>query len=36
LTVLAVNLSKNNAFRRAFIEPAIMLFLFWGMALWFR
>jgi hypothetical protein len=36
LTVLAVNLSKNNAFRRAFIEPAIMLFLFWGMAIWFR
>ena len=36
LTVLAVSLAKGNPFRRAFIEPTIMLALFWGLAIWFR
>ena len=36
LTLLAVSLAKGNPFRRAFLEPTVMLFLFWGMALWFR
>jgi len=36
LTVLAVSLAEGNPFRRAFLEPTIMLVLFWGLAIWFR
>jgi hypothetical protein len=36
LTVLAVSLAQGNPFRRAFLEPTIMLFLFWGLGIWFR
>ena len=36
LTVLAVSLVEGNPFRRAFLEPTIMLVLFWGLAIWFR
>ncbi len=36
LTVLAVNLAEGNPFRRALLEPTIMLALFWGLAIWFR
>ncbi len=36
LTGLAVGLAEGNPFRRAFIEPAVMLVLFWGLAIWFR
>ena len=36
LTVLAVSLVEGYPFRRAFFEPAVMLILFWGLAIWFR
>jgi hypothetical protein len=36
LTVLAANLVQAVPFRRAFIEPTLMLFLFWGLAIWFK
>jgi hypothetical protein len=36
LTLLSVSLAEGNPFRRAFIEPAVMLVLFWGLAIWFR
>jgi hypothetical protein len=36
LTVLAVSLAEGNPFRRAFLEPTVMLILFWGLAIWFR
>jgi hypothetical protein len=36
LTVLAVSLVEGNPFRRAFLEPMLMLALFWGLAFWFR
>ncbi|MBE3039389.1 MAG: hypothetical protein IMZ62_11325 [Chloroflexi bacterium] len=36
LTVLAVSLAEGNPFRRAFLEPTIMLVLFLGLAIWFR
>jgi len=36
LTALAVGLAEGNPFRRAFVEPAVMLVLFWGLAIWFR
>jgi hypothetical protein len=36
LTVLAVSLAEGNPFRRAVVEPAIMLGLLWGLAVWFR
>jgi len=36
LTVLAVNLLEGTPFRRAFVEPTVMLGLFWGLAIWFR
>lgn len=36
LTVLAVSLAEGNPFRRAFVEPTVMLVLFWGLAIWFR
>jgi len=36
LTLLSVSLAEGNPFRRAFFEPAIMLVLFWGLAVWFR
>jgi hypothetical protein len=36
LTVLAVSLAEGNPFRRAFLEPTVMLLLFWGLAIWFR
>jgi hypothetical protein len=36
LTMLAVSLAEGNPFRRAFLEPTIMLVLFWGLAIWFR
>ncbi len=36
LTVLAVSLVEGNPFRRAFLEPTLMLALFWGLAIWFR
>jgi hypothetical protein len=36
LTVLAVSLVEGNPFRRAFLEPTLMLALFWGLAFWFR
>jgi hypothetical protein len=36
LTVLAVNLAEGSPFRRAFLEPTLMLALFWGLAIWFR
>jgi len=35
LTVLAVSLAEGRPFRRAFVEPTIMLVLFWGLAIWF-
>ena len=36
LTVLAVGLANGNALRRAFIEPLVMLFLLWGLMIWFH
>ncbi len=36
LTVLAVSLAEGNPFRRSFLEPTVMLFLFWGLAVWFH
>jgi hypothetical protein len=36
LTMMAVNLAEGNPFRRAIAEPAVMLALFWGLAIWFR
>lgn len=36
LTVLAVSMAEGNPFRRAFLEPTVMLVLFWGLAIWFR
>ncbi|MDI6769533.1 MAG: hypothetical protein QMD04_07660 [Anaerolineales bacterium] len=36
LTGLAANLAEGNPFRRAFAEPAVMLFLLWGLVIWFR
>ncbi len=36
LTGLAANLAEGNPFRRAFVEPAVMLSLLWGLAIWFR
>lgn len=34
LTGLAVNLAEEEPFRRAVVEPAVMLVLFWGLAIW--
>jgi hypothetical protein len=36
LTILAVSLVEGNPFRRAFLEPTLMLAFFWGLAYWFR
>jgi len=36
LTVLSVSLAEGYPFRRAFLEPTVMLLLFWGLAAWFR
>jgi hypothetical protein len=36
LTVLAVSLAEGHPFRQSFMEPLVMLVLFWGMAFWFR
>jgi hypothetical protein len=36
LTILAVSLAEGTPFRRAFVEPVIMLALFLGLGLWFR
>jgi hypothetical protein len=36
LTILAVSLAEGNPFRRAFVEPTIMLVLLWGLMIWFR
>jgi hypothetical protein len=33
--VLAVSLAEGRPFRQAFVEPTIMLILFWGLAIWF-
>ncbi len=34
LTLLAVNLAEGIPFRRAWVEPAVMLGIFWGLAAW--
>jgi hypothetical protein len=34
LTALAAGISEGNPFRRAFVEPAVMLGLIWGLAAW--
>jgi hypothetical protein len=36
LTILAVSLADGHPFRRAFLEPTLMLLLFWGLAVWLR
>ncbi len=36
LTLLAVSAAEGNPFRRAWVEPAVMLAIFWGMAVWFH
>jgi hypothetical protein len=36
LTVLGVNLLEGNPFRRAWVEPTVMLSVLWGLAAWFR
>jgi hypothetical protein len=36
LTVLGINLVNGNPFRRAVLEPAVMLILFWGLAIRFQ
>jgi hypothetical protein len=36
LTILAVSLAEGNPFRRAFVEPTVMLVLLWGLMIWFR
>jgi hypothetical protein len=36
LTALAVGLVEGNPFRRAVVEPAVMLALLWGLALLFH
>jgi len=36
LTGLAASLAEGNPFRRAFVEPVVMLGLLWGLAVWFR
>jgi hypothetical protein len=36
LTLLAISLVEGNPFRRAFLEPTVMLVLFWGLAIWFH
>jgi len=35
LTGLAASLAEGNPFHRAFVEPAVMLGLMWGLAVWF-
>jgi hypothetical protein len=36
LTLLAVSQAEGNPFRRAWVEPIVMLAIFWGLAVWFR
>lgn len=36
LTILAVSLAEGNPFRRAFVEPMVMLILLCGLMIWFR
>lgn len=36
LTVLSIRLIEETPLRRAIIEPAIMLAVFWGLTIWFR
>ena len=36
LTVMGVNLLEGAPFQRAWVEPAVMLTVFWGLAIWFR
>lgn len=36
LTILTVSLAEGNPFRRAVVEPSVMLGLFWSLAIWFR
>ena len=36
LTLLAVSLSDGNPFRRASVEPLVMLMILWGLAVWFH
>jgi hypothetical protein len=36
LTILSVSLAEGNPFRRAFVEPAVMLVLLCGLMIWFR
>ncbi|HEY5158465.1 MAG TPA: hypothetical protein VII93_10940, partial [Anaerolineales bacterium] len=36
LTVMGVNLLEGAPFQRAWVEPAVMLTVFWGLAIWFH
>ncbi len=36
LTILSVSLAEGNPFRRAFVEPAVMLAILLGLMIWFR
>ena len=36
LTVLSVSLIEKISFRRAVVEPVVMLALFWGLTIWFQ
>jgi len=36
LTALVASTAEGAPFRRAFVEPAVMLGLLWGLALWFK
>jgi hypothetical protein len=36
LTILSVSLAEGKPFRRAFVEPAVMLVLLCGLMIWFR
>ncbi|MFH2103395.1 MAG: hypothetical protein ABIJ39_08610 [Chloroflexota bacterium] len=36
LATLAVGLLEGNPFRRAVVEPVVMLSVIWGLAIWFR
>jgi hypothetical protein len=33
---MGVNLLEGAPFRRAWVEPTVMLTAFWGLAIWFR
>ena len=36
LTILSVSLAEGNPFRRAFVEPTVMLVILCGLMIWFR